>query len=51
MIWNKPSEKKPLATRTGMFDGKKSDKVLVADKFGKYHITFDGYTMVGVSTP
>jgi hypothetical protein len=38
MIWNKLSEKRPLATRTGMFDGKKSDKVLVADEFGKYHI-------------
>jgi hypothetical protein len=38
MIWNKLTEKRPLAYKTGMFDGKKSDKVLVADEDGKYHI-------------
>ena len=38
MIWNKLKEKRPLAYKTGLFDGKKSDKVLVADQYGKYHI-------------
>jgi hypothetical protein len=38
MIWNKLTEKKPLTYNTGSFDGKKSDKVLVADQDGKYHI-------------
>lgn len=28
MIWYKLKEKRPLAYKTGMFDGKKSDKVL-----------------------
>ena len=38
MIWYKLKEKRPLAYKTGLFDGKKSDKVLVADQYGKYHI-------------
>ena len=45
MIWNKLTEKKPYAYKTGMFDGKKSDKVLVADEYGKYHIAemYEGF--------
>ena len=45
MIWNNIKDKKPLAYKTGMFDGKKSDKVLVADEFGKYHIAemYEGF--------
>jgi len=45
MIWNKLKEKRPLAYRTGMFDGKKSDKVLVADEFGNYFIAemYEGF--------
>ena len=38
MIWYKLKEKRPFAYKTGLFDGKKSDKVLVADQYGKYHI-------------
>ena len=38
MIWNNIKNKKPLAYKTGMFDGKKSDKILVADEFGNYYI-------------
>jgi len=45
MIWNNIKDKKPSAYKTGMFDGKKSDKVLVADEFGKYHIAemYEGF--------
>ena len=45
MIWNKITEKRPLAYKTGMFDGKKSDKVLVADEFGNYYIAemYEGF--------
>jgi len=45
MIWYKLKEKRPLAYRTGMFDGKKSEKVLVADEFGNYHIAemYEGF--------
>ena len=45
MIWNKLTDKKPHAYKTGMFDGKKSDKVLVADEFGKYFIAemYEGF--------
>lgn len=38
MIWYELKQKKPLAYKTGLFDGKKSDKVLVADGSGTYHI-------------
>lgn len=45
MIWNKLKEKRPLAYKIGIFDGKKSDKVLVADEFGNYHIAemYEGF--------
>ena len=45
MIWNKLTEKIPLAYKTGMYDGKKSDKILVADEYGKYHIAemYEGF--------
>ena len=45
MIWYKLKQKKPLAYKTGLFDGKKSDKVLVADQFGKYNIAemYEGF--------
>ena len=45
MIWNNIKDKKPLAYKTGMFDGKKSDKVLVADEYGKYNIAemYEGF--------
>ena len=45
MIWNKIKEKRPLAYITGGFDGKKSDKVLVADELGNYHIAemYEGF--------
>ncbi|QYS85428.1 hypothetical protein JJC03_09270 [Flavobacterium oreochromis] len=45
MIWNKLSEKRPFAYKTGIFDGKQSDKVLVCDEYGKYHIAemYEGF--------
>jgi hypothetical protein len=45
MIWNKLTEKRPLAYKTGMYDGKKSDKILVADEFGNYYIAemYEGF--------
>ena len=45
MIWNKLTEKRPLAYITGMFDGKKSDKVLVYDRSRNYHIAemYEGF--------
>lgn len=45
MIWNKLTEKRPLAYKTGMYDGKKSDKFLVADQYGKYSIAemYEGF--------
>ncbi len=44
-IWNNIEDKKPLTYKTGLFDGKKSDKVLVIDKSGKYHIAemYEGF--------
>ena len=38
MIWNNIKDKKPLAYKTGCWDGKKSDKILVCTVGGKYHI-------------
>jgi hypothetical protein len=38
MIWNKLTEQRPSAYKTGMYYGKKSDRVLVADEFGNYYI-------------
>lgn len=45
MIWNDIKEKKPLAYITGIFDGKKSDKVLACDRNRKYHIVemYEGF--------
>ena len=45
IIWNKIKERKPLAYKTGLFDGKKSDKVLVTEQYGKYHIAemYEGF--------
>jgi len=45
MIWNDINRKKPLAYKTGMFDGKKSDKVLICDRSGIYHIAemYEGF--------
>lgn len=38
MIWNKIENKKPLAYMTGGWDGKKSDKVLVCTRSGRYYV-------------
>ena len=38
MIWYKVEKKKPLAYMTGAWDGKKSDKVLVCTRSGRYYI-------------
>jgi hypothetical protein len=38
MIWNKIKDKQPLAYKTGAWDGKKSDKVLVCTFIGKYYV-------------
>ena len=38
MIWYDIKKRKPLASQTGGWDGKKSDKVLVATRSGKYYI-------------
>lgn len=38
MIWNKLTEKKPIAYKSGLFDGLKSDKILAFTKNGKYEV-------------
>ena len=38
MLWYKLEKKKPISTETVCWDGKKSDKILVATKSGKMHI-------------
>ena len=38
MIWNDMRTKLPHAFKTGMFDGKKSEKLLVCDAYGKFYI-------------
>ena len=38
MIWYKIENKKPLAYQSGGWDGKKSDKVLVCTRSGKYYV-------------
>ena len=38
MIWNDIRKKKPLAYKTGGWDGKKSDKVLVCTLGQKYYV-------------
>lgn len=45
MYWNKLEERRPIAYKTGMWDGKKSDKIIVADEYGKYYIAemYEGF--------
>lgn len=38
MIWYKIENKKPLAVKTGGWDGKKSEKVLVCTRSGKLYV-------------
>ena len=38
MVWYKIEVKPPIATETGDWDGKKSDKILVATRNKKMHI-------------
>jgi hypothetical protein len=38
MIWYKIENKKPLAYQIGGWEGKKSDKVLVCTRSGKYYV-------------
>jgi len=38
MLWNKIKDKKPLAYKTGLWDGKRSDKVLVCTIEGRLHV-------------
>lgn len=38
MIWYDVSKRKPLATETGGWDGKKSDKILVCTRSRQYHV-------------
>jgi len=38
MIWNDVSKRKPLATKTGCWDGKKSDEILVYTRNQQYHV-------------
>jgi len=45
MIWKNIEEEKPLAYKTGLYDGKKSDKILVCDDYGLYYIAemYEGF--------
>ncbi len=38
MIWNDVKNKKPLAYKSGGWDGLKSDKVLVCTRGGNFHV-------------
>ena len=38
MNWNNIKDKKPLAYKTGGWDGKKSDQILVCTHSGGYHV-------------
>jgi len=38
MEWISTEERKPLAYKTGMFDGKKSDQVIAEDANGKRYL-------------
>ncbi len=38
MIWYDINKRKPIATETGCWDGKKSDNVLVCTMGRKYHV-------------
>ena len=38
MIWHNLANKKPLAYKTGGWEGRKSDKILVCTMGGKYHV-------------
>lgn len=38
MIWYDVSKRKPLATETGGWDGKRSDQILVCTRSGQYHV-------------
>ena len=38
MIWKSIKDEKPLAYQTGVWDGKKSDKVLVCTRSGRYEV-------------
>lgn len=38
MIWNKIENKKPLAYMVDGWDGKKSDKVLICTRSGRYYV-------------
>jgi hypothetical protein len=45
MNWNNVKNKKPIAAESGDWDGLRSDKVLVCDKYGTYHIAvmYEGF--------
>jgi hypothetical protein len=38
MIWKNIKDKKPIAYKTGGWDGRKSDALLVCTRSGKYHV-------------
>ena len=38
MIWKNIKDKKPIAYKTGGWDGNKSDRLLVCTRSGKYHV-------------
>lgn len=38
MLWYKLKDRKPIATQTGCWDGRKSDKILVATRNETIHV-------------